>query len=604
MSFLAPLWLALGAAAAIPILLHLLRLRRGVRIEFPALRFLLRAEREHRRELRLRNLALMLLRVAVVVVLALAAARPLGRAGGPGHAPTAIAIVLDNSLSSSAVRSGGSALETLQDAARRLLDAATPDDRVWFLTVDGQMTAGDASAARDALARTQALGGAGDLVGAVERAAAVTHSSGLISATVVVLTDAQASEWPRAARVGNVPVTIVALGDAPPKNRAVREARPTPARWVPRGALEVAIVSADSADVRVALGERTLARTTLGPDGTMTVRGSADRSGWLAGRVELAPDELRGDDVRYFAVFAGDAPAVRVDASAGAFARGAIETLADAGRLDLGGTIAITGAEQASKRPVLAFAPRDAVRLGAANRALAAAGVPWRYGDGVRDETGVHGGELDGVTVHLRHPLSATGPALADTLASAGGSPWIVAGEGYVLVGSPLDPSATSLPVSAQWLPWIESIIARYLLTDGGRVIAATPLARVALPLGVDELVTADQQTLPVPARTVAAPGRAGVYWMRRGGAVVGALVVNAEPAESNLAALAPAALTERIVGTRARVIAPADGVARAAFAAAARRPLAGMLLVAMALLLLIEALVARESRPTSRSAA
>ena len=261
MSFLSPAWLALGAAAAIPIVLHLLRLRRGVRVDFPAVRFLLRAQREHRRELRLRNLALMFLRVAIVCALALAAAKPLGSAGGAGHAPTALAIVLDNSLSTGAVRRGGTALVTLQAAGKDILDVATAADRVWVFTVDGQVTAGDVTTARDALNRAQPIGGAGDLPGALERAAATVHGSGLQSATVVVLTDGQATEWPRTARTDGVPVTIVALTDAPPKNHSVRSARPAPVRWAPRGALEVSIASADSTDMRVALGDRTIART-------------------------------------------------------------------------------------------------------------------------------------------------------------------------------------------------------------------------------------------------------------------------------------------------------------------------------------------------------
>jgi hypothetical protein len=599
-SFLAPLWLALAGAAAVPIVLHLLRHRRGKRVEFPAVRFLLRAEREHRRELRLRNLALMLLRVAVVLAVALAAARPLGRTGGPGHAPTALALVLDNSLSSGAVRGGASALETLQAAAGRVLDAASPDDRVWLLTVDGEISAGQASTVRDVLGRTRPIGGAGDLTGAIERAAALVHGSGFASGTVVVFTDAQASEWTRAVRAGDVAVTIVALNAPAPRNRFVRDAHPDPSRWVPRGTLAVSIASHDSADVRVALGERTLARTTMGPDGTMTVRGVAEHKGWEAGRVELPPDELRGDDVRYFAVFAGDAPAVRVDASAGAFARGAVETLADAARVELGGTISVTGADAAARRPVLAFAPGDAVRLGAANRALAAAGIPWKFGDLVHDESRVHGGELDGVTVHSRYSLTPAGAAVFDTLAVAGGSPWVVAGDGYVLVGSPLDPAASSLAISAQMLPWMESVIARYLLTDGGLVQSAVPLAPLQLPLGVDELATPDHQTIAVHSRQPRAPAQTGVYWMRRAGAVVGALVVNAEPAESDLTPLDSAGLAQHVGAASVQVLAPDGAVAHAAFSAASRRPLAGALLIALALLLVGETLVARDARAKS----
>lgn len=604
MSFLSPLWLALGAAAAIPIVLHLLRLRRGIRVEFPAIQFLLRAEREHRREMRLRNLALMLLRVLIVASLALAAARPLGRTGGAGHAPAAIGIVLDNSLSSGAIHPTGSSLETLQQNAQKILDAATPADRIWLLTVDGEISAGDVATARAALERVHPIGGAGDLVGAIERAVAVTQSSGMNASTVVVLTDGQASQWPRAARVGAVPIAIVSIGDKPPKNRSVREARPSPVRWVPRGALEVAIASTDSSDVRVALGERTLARTTLGPGGAITVRGAAEKEGWQSGKVEIAPDEMRGDDVRYFAVFAGRAPAVRVDASAGAFARGAVETLADGGRVDLGGAINVAGAEQAVKRPVLAFAPVDPIRVGAANRALTAAGIPWKFGEAIRDETSVHGGELDGTAVHVRYPLTPSGAAVVDTLATAGGAPWVVAGEGYVLVGSPLDPSASNLAVSAPLLPWIESVIARYLLADGGRVVSTSPLLAVSVPLGVDELVGTDQPPIAVQGRTVRAPGRTGVYWMRRAGSVVGALVVNPEPAESDLAPLDSAGLASHVAGGSTVVIKPGDSVARTVFSTAARRPLSGMLLITLAVLLLLESLVARETPvPTGRAA-
>ena len=91
MGFLSPLFLALGLGAAVPLLIHLLRRRTGVRIEFPAVRYLLRAEQEHSRRLKLRNMLLMLIRVLAVLCIALAAARPVSRAlgsvVGAGHAP-------------------------------------------------------------------------------------------------------------------------------------------------------------------------------------------------------------------------------------------------------------------------------------------------------------------------------------------------------------------------------------------------------------------------------------------------------------------------------------------------------------------------------------
>ena len=76
MSFLAPFYLLLAGAAAVPLLLHLLRRHIATRVDFPAARYLARAEQEHSRSLRLRNLLLMLLRVLLVLALTMAAARP------------------------------------------------------------------------------------------------------------------------------------------------------------------------------------------------------------------------------------------------------------------------------------------------------------------------------------------------------------------------------------------------------------------------------------------------------------------------------------------------------------------------------------------------
>jgi hypothetical protein len=84
---------------------------------------------------------------------------------------------------------------------------------------------------------------------------------------------------------------------------------------------------------------------------------------------------------------------------------------------------------------------------------------------------------------------------------------------------------------------------------------------------------------------------------MRRAGAVVGALVVNAEPSESDLTSLDSAGVAARIVGRAPAVVTTRDDVARMAFSAAARRPLVGMMLIALVGLLLVETAVARDSR-------
>src|SRR5258708_13654666 len=76
LSFLSPLFLAGAAAAAVPIVLHLLKREPEARVKFAAVKLLKKAPVEHTQKRRLRELMLLALRIATLVLLALAFARP------------------------------------------------------------------------------------------------------------------------------------------------------------------------------------------------------------------------------------------------------------------------------------------------------------------------------------------------------------------------------------------------------------------------------------------------------------------------------------------------------------------------------------------------
>ena len=206
MSFLAPIWLVLTAAIVVPLALHLMRRHIDTRIEFPAVRYLARAEKENIRSLKLRNLLLMLLRTLAVLLLALAAARPIGWLIGAGHVPTALAVVLDNSLSSSAIVDGTPLLNRLKDGARSVVTGATSSDRVWLVTIDGAVTGGTTAAVRDAVDRTRVFGGRGDLAAAAARAAGLVLAAGLPEREVMIVSDGQATQWKDNVSVGEARV--------------------------------------------------------------------------------------------------------------------------------------------------------------------------------------------------------------------------------------------------------------------------------------------------------------------------------------------------------------------------------------------------------------
>ncbi|HEY5219089.1 MAG TPA: BatA and WFA domain-containing protein [Gemmatimonadaceae bacterium] len=585
MSLFAPWFLLLGAAAAVPLLLHLLRRRIGTRVEFPAARYLARAEREHSRTLRLQNLMLMVTRMFAVLLVALAAARPAARLFGGGHGPTALAVVLDNSLSTTAVENGRPLFTRLAGLARRALDGATPDDRLWLVTADGVARAGSPSELRDAVQRLSPIGGAGDLELALAHAAAVVRASGLPAQQVALITDAQKTSWPSTPDIGNTSVVAWAPTTLPPPNRAVVRADAEPTRWTPRGAVSAAILAADSTTYRIVLGGRTLARGTAAPGEDILVRASPLDHGWLAGTVELDADELPGDNVRHFAAWVGAPTRVHAAPDVGPFVRSALDVLRSDGRVADGTDVAVTPADELTSLPALIIAPADPVRIGVANRALERAGVPWRFGAVRRGDVSLRGDGIGNASATLRYDLQSVGAAAADTLARTGADPWIVAGPRYVLVASPLTPDATTFPVGAAFVPWIAGVLADRLTGEPGRVEQATPIQELIWPAWADAL---DSMSSVGAGERFSAPAQTGTYFFTRGGHRVGALVVNAEPRESALDRFPPADFAH-LLGAHAHVVTDDAHFASAVFDVSSRRPIVVPLLVALLITLLVE---------------
>ena len=588
----------LAAAAAVPLLLHLLRRRTGTRVDFPAVRYLLRAEKEHAREVRLRNLLLMLLRVGIVLAIALAVAGPIGPFPGVGHPPTAVALVVDNSLSSSAAGAEGPVLNQLVAGARAVIDASTGGDELTLLTMDGTAVSGSADALRTSLNELRAIDGAGDAAATLRRARAVLAASALPERRLVLLTDGQASAWQELAHDSTIITLSFQPAGAPPMNRAVTGLSLEPPHWSPRGAVR-ATLRGDSASWRLVLDGTSAARGTAAPGAPIVARAQPAARGWIAGALELEPDELRGDDIRHFAVHVGEAPAVSADAAGGAFLRGAVDALIDGGRARRGTQVWIGAAERA-RRPGILFAPTDPLSVADANRALERAGIPWRLGARRTGAAPLRGAGVNGAQAKVWYTLTFSGDASTrtDTLVRVGNQPWAVAGDGYVLIASAADAEGTDLPVRAAFLPWLDALLAERLSVAGGVALEVAPGATVTVPSGVTALDAPDGSTRSVVGgETLIAPWTAGVHFWRRGDRRAGALVVNPEPDESDLTRLTPDSLA-RTLGAERTLQDPAR-LGRETFAAGGRRALDTPLLILALILLAAESLVARRGRRT-----
>ncbi len=591
MSFLAPLYLLLAGAIAVPLLIHLMRRRIGARVDFPAARYLERAEKEHSRTLKIRNLLLMLLRVLALLAIVAAAARPVARWLGAGHAPTAIAIVIDNSLSSSAVVNGRPLLDQFKTMARDVLSHATATDRVWLVGIDGRVRGGATNLLREEIDRIEPIAGSGDPALALGRAASVVRASGLDAKQIALLTDGQRSEWQHAPSLPDAQLLLYTPSLAPPVNRAVTLAEARPVRWTPRGSVTTRFLSRDSTTYRITIEGRTFARGTAAPNEEVVVRTSPSERGWVAGTVELEPDELPGDNVRHFAVWIGAAPAIALSPSVGPFVKNAIDVLRTSERIVQGGDINVVAADELTSVPALITAPLDPVRLGAANRALERAGIPWRFGARRTGESTVRGTGFDGVSVSARYDLVAQPGAAAETLAVVGRDAWIVAGPKYVLVASSLSPDATNLPVRAMFVPWLGTMLTERLVGEPGAVISAEPGGQLPRPRWADAIELSSGQRTAL-GESLDVPARAGTYFLTRANRRVGALVVNPSANESVLDRYTANELRDRLRTERTLAVSDAGAWAAQAFRAAARRSLIEPALVIALLMLVVEAIV------------
>jgi hypothetical protein len=134
MNFLNPVVLLGLVAALIPLLLHLLNLRRLRQQEFSTLRFLKQLERSTIRRFRLQQLLLLAVRMLLIAAVVLAFARPVLPAKLPGlqqRAPVSVLLVLDNSASMAL----GERFAAARRAAVELLRSLYADDEVLLLPV-------------------------------------------------------------------------------------------------------------------------------------------------------------------------------------------------------------------------------------------------------------------------------------------------------------------------------------------------------------------------------------------------------------------------------------------------------------------------------------
>jgi hypothetical protein len=319
-TFLAPLFLAGIAAAAVPIYLHLVQRERKDAVEFPSLMFLQRIPYRSVRRQRIRHWALLALRCLALLLLATAFARPFFRrdagvgAGGPG-ATRELVVLLDRSYS----MGYGDRWTRAQAAARRAVDVLRPGDRATVIVFDEAAEALTEPTA-DRARLSAAIGGASVGSGGTRYAPALRVAQKLLAESsrprreVVLVSDFQRRGWearndvqlPAGATFTPVDVSDGRTADVAVTTATLRRERPGE-----RDFLVAAARVANSGDAAVASLPVTLSlngravetrHVQLAPRSAATVTFARVPvpDGETRGTISAAPDALRPDDTFHF----------------------------------------------------------------------------------------------------------------------------------------------------------------------------------------------------------------------------------------------------------------------------------------------------------------
>ncbi|MCS6999704.1 MAG: BatA and WFA domain-containing protein [Bacteroidota bacterium] len=339
MQFFNP-WMLVGlVAAAIPILLHLLNLRKLRRIEFSTLRFLHELQRSHIRRLKLQQWLLLILRTALVIFAVLAFARPvlptsLPVLGGPVR--SSVVIVLDNSASMDTRDERGNRFRWAIRQAQNILEALKSGDEVALITTTAMLQS-------RGVEFTTALSALRDELSALPLAYGTVSLDDMLSVARDVLARAQNAHRELYV-ISDFQTNAFRWQDSVVHALAVERVILLPAALSTRleqldiGVDSVAVLSqlvepekpievfvrlrnntgrpAQGTIVRMYFNDQQVAQRSVDiPPGqvyTLTLTAPVPSSGFLAGRVTVEPDACDANNTRYFALLIPSLPRVLI----------------------------------------------------------------------------------------------------------------------------------------------------------------------------------------------------------------------------------------------------------------------------------------------------
>lgn len=333
MTFLNPLLLFGLLAASIPIIIHLLNLRKLKTIEFSSLQFLKELQKTKMRRVKIKQWLLLALRTMMVIAIVMAFSRPALRGSLSGipflsstHAKTTLVLLLDDSPSMSVRNERGVLFSQAKETASSILDVMNDGDEAYLLRLSTLRASGDFAPAysrselKKALDQFQPSQVRAPFRDALGVAAKILSESKNYNQELYLITDAQATQFAQQTSdttdlfddqvklflsdVRNGTTTEIAnagITEARIASRIITQHKPI--------GIQAAVQNAGSSALRNAIASLYLdgarvVQQTLDITGhnsiSPTLQCAPKRRGIQSGYVQLEDDALDADNKRYF----------------------------------------------------------------------------------------------------------------------------------------------------------------------------------------------------------------------------------------------------------------------------------------------------------------
>lgn len=328
MNFLNPFFLLGALAVAIPVVIHLINLRRPKKLSFPTLAFFEELKKSTIRRIRIKQYLLLALRIAAIIMLALALARPLltPSVGGASSAdePRVVAVLLDNSPSMGRIGSRGPFLDQAKQIARKIVEGAGSDDRFLITatnTSGSSMQLVPSARSLDLIDEIELSNTGNQIVQSVNLIRNQLQNTAINQAIIYLITDGQKSQLDNLETLGNrqadeskqIGMQIIKIGSTNQPNIAISDIQ-LRSSMLSRGnpvTIQAEVQNFGNAGaanqfVSLEVGGRMVGQYEIslepGASRQLLFEVVPEKVGDITGKVVIEGDEIAFDNERYFVI--------------------------------------------------------------------------------------------------------------------------------------------------------------------------------------------------------------------------------------------------------------------------------------------------------------